>query len=105
VCYVLALQAFLAAFGTSFAVSSGNGDFVICHGDASADAGRGTNTGKAPCALCAIAAGASGLLPQPAAALHPAAGAGQRIMPVRTAEAVIQRPARAGFSRGPPILA
>ena len=104
-CYVLALQAFLAAYGTAFAVSRGESGFVICHGDGSTPARDTANADKAPCALCAVASAASGLLPEaPVSFVTPAIVAG-RVVYADTTVTFPSPPRRAGLSRAPPSFA
>jgi hypothetical protein len=110
VCYVLILQAFLAAFGTVLAVartSVSDASFVICHsGDALAPASGDTGTSDIlPCALCAVAAAAGGLLPD---AISVAAAPLLATAVLSNADTLAIFPAasvRAGLSRAPPVFA
>jgi hypothetical protein len=106
-CYALALQAFLAAFGTAFAVAreaQSYATFAICHSTAPQapvrdDAGRQATI---PCMLCAVAAAAGGLPADSfAIVLAPpttAGGLSHADTPVIAAAA----PVRAGLARAPP---
>ena len=76
-CYVVAMQAFLAAFGTTMAAARATAfdPFrVICHsGDSERPRnGDSRNPEKLPCIVCAAAAAALGLEsgPAPLAAIH-----------------------------------
>ena len=107
-CYALVLQAFFAGFGTgvatSYARSAAEG-FTICHGGGRTAPPSGDSNAKFPCALCALAAAVSGLLPDPvSAALAPLNGGG--IVRFANADAVVVTAhPRAGLSRAPPIFA
>jgi hypothetical protein len=110
VCYAVALQAFLAAFETTVAVSRPgipDAALIICHGadDTSPLTGDTGNSKKLPCVLCAAAAAATGLLPDPLPAT---------VMPLSLVGCVnftnattnpTHPPARAGSSRAPPNFA
>jgi hypothetical protein len=104
-CYVLALQAFLTAFGGSVAAGQDESAFVICHGDGAVPPGDSQKHEKLACALCTLAAAASGPLPAapPAPAVPPVAAT--RFALTGTVANFIPRPARAGLSRAPPSLA
>ena len=105
-CYLIVLQAFLAAYSTAFAVSQAGGTaagFVICHnaGDDPLPDPDSRTPAKVPCVLCAIAASASGLPPDPMLTLvaPPIAG---RIQSADVPVIVRSSPARAGMARAPP---
>ena len=109
-CYVVVLQAFLAAYSTAFAVSQAGGaaaGFVICHNggdDAPLNSDSRTPAGV-PCALCAMAASANALPPEPMlAAVAPPAVAAQ-LQPIDLAVIVPPASVRAGLSRAPPQFA
>jgi hypothetical protein len=109
-CYVFALQGFLAAYGAAVAVSQVNGSaagFIICH-NAGGDGPTDPNTrtpASVPCALCAIGASASGVVPDPILGIvAPSMVASQ----VRHTDitGIVNRPsARAGLARAPPRFA
>ena len=109
-CYLFALQGFLAAYGAAVAVSQVNGSaagFIICH-DAGSDGPADPNTrtpASFPCALCAIGASASGVVPDPKLSIVvPSMVDGH----VRHTDiiAIVNRPcARAGLARAPPQFA
>lgn len=109
-CYVLALQAFLAAHGAAFAAvaaAQGGAGLVICHsgGGPTAPDPAERPVAHLPCALCAIAASAGGL---PAAANVLAAAAwiySHRVAPAEIAAVVAFPLPRAGFARAPPRFA
>jgi hypothetical protein len=109
VCYAVALQAFLAAFETTVAVSrprTPDAALIICHGaeDTSPSTG-GTGSEKLPCALCAAAAAATGLLPNPVATtLKPLSLVGC-VSFTNATTSPTHPPARAGSSRAPPYFA
>ena len=104
-CYVLALQAFLSAFGVSVAASQDETAFVICHGDGSAPAGDNRRHEKLACALCTLAAAANGPLPvAPSASVVPLVTA-SRFSPADVVSTFSPRPARAGLARAPPDFA
>jgi hypothetical protein len=109
-CYVVAMQAFLAAFGTTMAAARATGFdplLVICHsGDSERPSSGDTrNPEKLPCIVCATAAAALGLEsdPAPLAAIHfvPAG----RISSTPATVVAHHPPARAGHSRAPPSFA
>ena len=110
VCYVLALQAFFAAFDTAVALFQGNatnGALVICHNanSASPSSGGPGQPEKLSCVLCAIAAAGSALLPDPVADVFaPRALAGGLNVPKSIAVST-RPPARDGRSRAPPSFA
>jgi hypothetical protein len=106
----IVIQAFLSASETTVAVtqaSDPHGWLTICHGAESTTPSK-DKTGipqKLPCAMCALAAAASGLLPDlVCAAIPPRIEARQTQLP-RSIAVISQAPARAGFSRAPPTLA
>jgi hypothetical protein len=109
-CYVVAMQAFLAAFGTTMAAAraSAFGPLqVICHSGDSERPGNGDtrNPEKLPCIVCAAAAAALGLESSftGLAAIHfvPAG----RVASAPAAVIAYHPPARAGLSRAPPSFA
>jgi hypothetical protein len=109
ICYVLALQAFLAAFGTAHAVGRANafdGSLVICHGaGAAADTDDTGNAERPPCVLCAVAVAGGGLLPDPVAVVIPPA---MVVGAIDVPHVVILGglpPPRAGLARAPPSFA
>jgi hypothetical protein len=110
VCYAVALQAFLAAFETTVAVSRpGTPDvaLVICHGadDNSPSTGGTGNSEKLPCALCAAAAAATGLLPDPIPATVTPLSLVGCVSFTNATTSPIHPPARPGSSRAPPYFA
>ena len=107
-CYALVLQAFFAGFGngvaTSYASSAADG-FTICHGNGGTTPPPGDSNAKFPCALCALAAAGSGLLPNPVlATLAPLIGGGI-VRFANAAVVVVTAHPRAGLSRAPPVCA
>jgi hypothetical protein len=109
-CYVFAIQTFLSAFETTIAAAHAPASdtwLVICHGVDSTlpSSGGAGNPEKLPCVLCAVAAGALGLLPDPVppavAQLLSAGLAGF----THAVAIVYQPPSRAGYSRAPPSFA
>ena len=109
VCYVLALQAFLAAYGTAFAVSRGPAfdGVVICHGagDIAPSSDGTTPAEKLPCAVCAVAAAGGGLIPDLAVTIAPSLAAAASIGIAGTIEIRVTPSPRAGLSRAPPSFA
>jgi hypothetical protein len=107
-CYALVLQAFFAGFGNGIATgyASGTADgFTICHGSGGTTPPPGDSNAKLPCALCALTAAGSGLLPDPvSAAVAPLIGGGI-VYFVNVAAVVVTTNPRAGLSRAPPIFA
>ena len=106
-CYALVLQAFFAGFGnglaTGYASSAADG-FIVCHGSGGTAPPSDDSNAKFPCALCALAAAGSGLLPDPvSAALAPLIGGGI-VYFANAAAAVVAAHPRAGLSRAPPIF-
>ena len=110
VCYAVALQAFLAAFETTVAVSrprTPDASLIICHGadGTSPSTGDTGNSKKLPCVLCAAAAAAKGLLPDPVpATVTPLSLVGCVSFTNATTNPT-HPPARAGSSRAPPNFA
>jgi hypothetical protein len=109
-CYVVALQAFLAAFGTTMAAARTTAFDplgVICHsGDRDRPSNGDSRTPeKLPCIVCAAAAAALGLEsgPAPLAAIHFAIAG--RISSAPVVIAAYRPPPRAGLSRAPPSFA
>jgi hypothetical protein len=108
-CYVVAMQAFLAAFGTTMAAARAtvfDPLLVICHsGDSEQPSNGDPRNPEKPCIVCAAAAAAPGLEsdPAPLAAIHFVI-AGR----VSSAPATVDAhhpPSRAGHSRAPPSYA
>jgi hypothetical protein len=110
VCYVLALQAFFAAFERAVALSQANvtdGALVICHSanNASPSTGGTGKREKLSCVLCAVAAAGGGVLPDPVAtAFAPREPAGS-VSFAKSIAISIRPPARDGRSRAPPGFA
>jgi hypothetical protein len=106
-CYALALQTFFVGFGNGVATSYASSDtdsFTICHGGGTTPP-SGDSNAKFPCALCALAAAGSGLLPDPvSAALAPLIDDGI-VRFANAAALVVTAHPRAGLSRAPPIFA
>jgi len=107
-CYALVLQAFFAGFGNGVAsgyASSAADGFTVCHGSDGTAPPSGDSNAKFPCALCALAATGSGLLPDPvSAALVPLIGGGI-VHFANSAAVVVTTNQRAGQARAPPIFA
>jgi hypothetical protein len=106
-CYALALQAVLAAFGTALAAGqagSAEQGFAICHGGDGGvpTGGDGGNSDKLPCALCAVAVAGGGLLPTESLAPTAPRILASRIAVADCAEVLRAAPARAGLARAPP---
>jgi len=104
-CYVLALQAVLTAFGVSLAAGLDQSGFVICHSDGTAPAGDAQKPEKLPCALCALAAAANGPLPDAPSALGERLVTASRFALAEAVATFSPRPARAGLARAPPDFA
>jgi hypothetical protein len=109
-CYVVAMQAFLAAFGTTMAAARATAFdplLVICHSGDSERPGNGDtrNPEKLPCIVCAAAAAALGLEsgPAPLTAIHFVATG--RVVPALAVAVAYHPPSRAGLSRAPPSFA
>jgi hypothetical protein len=104
-CYVIALQAILAAYGTALAVSAAAPpSLIVCH-NAGSEAPADTGARGVPCALCATAASATGL---PTAGGPTIAGLqffSHRIQPLEVLAGVTTPIARAGLARAPPQFA
>ncbi len=109
ICYVLALQAFLAAFGTAHAVGRANafdGSLVICHGaGVAADTGDTRTTERPPCVLCAVAVAGGGLVPDPVGVVFPPAVVVGAIDVLHVVILGSPPPPRAGLARAPPSFA
>ena len=109
-CYVVAMQAFLAAFGTTMAAARTTAFDplqVICHSGDSEQPSNGDtrNPEKLPCIVCAAAAAALGLESRLGAA-HRNPFRDRRTRLVRPAAVAAYRPPpRAGLSRAPPSFA
>jgi hypothetical protein len=112
ICYALALQAFLAAHGTAFAVARPDpfgGNLIICHGaggsgPVAADSGSPAGGEQPPCALCAVAAAAGALTSNPIAVAIPRVLAGSVGIP--GAQPIAAPPVvRSGLARAPPSFA
>jgi hypothetical protein len=105
-CYVVVLQAFLAAYSAAFAAgqTGAAADFVICHSaDNNAPPAPHSRVPVAvPCALCAMAASANALPPDPAAVVAPLSVA-HRIQLLDIAIITSPPPSRAGLARAPPL--
>jgi uncharacterized membrane protein YeiH len=110
VCYVLALQAFFAAFERAVALSQANATdavLVICHSanNASPSTGGTGKSEKPSCVLCAVAAAGGGVLPDPVATIFaPRVLAGSASF-AKSIAISIRSPARDGRSRAPPRFA
>jgi hypothetical protein len=110
VCYAVALQAFLAAFETTVAVSrprTSEAALIICHGadDTSPSTGGTGNSEKLPCVFCAAAAAATGLLPDPVLATVMPLSLVGGVSFINATTNPTHPPARAGSSRAPPNFA
>ena len=107
-CYALVLQAFFAGFGNglamSYAGSAVNGS-IICHGVGGTTLPAPDTDAKFPCALCALAAAGSGLLPDPVSATVAPLIGGGIVHFANAAAAVVTAHPRARLSRAPPICA
>jgi hypothetical protein len=108
-CYVFALQGFLAAYSAALAVSQANGTAAgfICHnagGDGPADPNTRTPASLS-CALCAIGASACGVVPDPILSIVAPSMAAGRVRHTDITVIVNRPPARAGFARAPPRFA
>ena len=106
-CYVIVLQAFLAANSTAFAVSQAGGaaaGFVICHnvGDDTPLGPDSRTPAGVPCALCAMAASSNGLPPDPSLAVVAPPTVAQLVRPLGIVIVASSPPARAGLARAPP---
>jgi hypothetical protein len=105
-CYALAFQAFFAAYGIAMASSPGPdaAGFIICHN--TSDETPGNSDQKAPanihCALCALAAQASGVLAPPIVTIAAPATIAARVGHAAVAQTLHPVPARAGLARAPP---
>ena len=106
-CYVVALQAFLAAYSAAFAASQTGAaaGFVICHSaDSNAPPAPHSRVPVAvPCALCAMAASANGLPPDPVLAVVAPISVAHRIRPLDIEVVTSPPPSRAGLARAPPL--
>jgi hypothetical protein len=109
-CYVVAMQAFLAAFGATMAAARATAFdplLVICHtGDSERPSNGDTrNPEKLPCIVCAAAAAALGLVsntaPLSAVDFVPAG----RVSSAPATVGAHHPPSRAGHSRAPPSFA
>jgi hypothetical protein len=112
ICYALALQAFLAAYGTAFAVARPDpfgGGLLICHGAAGsgpavADSGVPASGEQPPCALCAVAAAGGAIAPAPVSIMVLQVPVGTVDIP--SASPVAPTPAHgSGLARAPPNVA
>ena len=109
-CYVVAMQAFLAAFGTTMAAARATAFdplLVICH---SSDRGRPSNGDtrnpeKIPCIVCAAAAAALGLASNPAPLAAIDFVVTGRVAAAPATVVAHHPPSRAGHSRAPPSFA
>jgi hypothetical protein len=107
-CYLVALQALLAAYGTAIAASKA-GDtaagFVICHGnETTPDPANGT-VPNVPCALCGMVTSAGGLPLAAIATLAAPLTVSHRLRPLDNAAIVPLLARRAGLARAPPQFA
>ena len=109
-CYVVAMQAFLAAFGTTMAAARATAFdplLVICHSGDSGQPSNGDtrNPEKLPCIVCAAAAAALGLEsdPAPLATIHFVITG--RVSSTPATVVAHHPPSRAGHSRAPPSFA
>ena len=109
-CYVVAMQAFLAAFSTTMAAARAtvfDPLLVICHSGDSEQPSNGDtgNPEKLLCIVCAAAAAAPGLEsnPVPLAAIHFVIAG--RVSSARATVVAHHPPSRAGHSRAPPSYA
>jgi len=107
-CYALVLQAFFTGFGngvaTGYASSAADG-FTVCHGSGGTAPPSGDSNAKFPCALCALAATGSGLLPDPVSAALVPLISGGIVHFANSAAVVVTTNQRAGQARAPPIFA
>jgi CopC domain len=102
-CYAFVLQAVFAAYGTASLASSPDeaAGFIICH-NADGDAPSSPKTQiptSAPCVLCAMAASASGLLPEAVVTIAAPSTVGGRIRHTHSCIVVSPPPVRAGLAR------
>jgi hypothetical protein len=112
ICYALALQAFLAAYGTAFVVARPDpfgGHLVICHGaggsgPAAAEGGSSPSGQQPPCALCAVAAAAGALAPGKISVAVPRVLTDSAGIPVALPLAAPPT-GRSGLARAPPSVA
>ena len=110
VCYVLALQAFFAAFERAAALSQTNvadGALVICHraNNTSPSTGGTGKPEKLSCVLCAVAAAGGGILPDPVATTFAPGVLAGGVNFAKSTAISIRPPARDGRSRAPPRFA
>jgi Protein of unknown function (DUF2946) len=108
VCYVLALQAFFAAFETAVALSQANvtdGALIICHSadNASPSSGGTGKPEKLACLFCLVAAAGGGVLPDPVAIIFAPLAGGVEF--AKSIAILIRPPVRDGCSRAPPRFA
>ena len=106
-CYLIVLQAFVAAHGSAFAVSQAGGTaagFIICHntGDDTQESPDPRVPASVPCTLCAMAASASGLPPDPVLTVVAPPTVAGRVQPIDIAVIASPPLARAGLARAPP---
>ncbi|MFL6798749.1 MAG: DUF2946 family protein [Xanthobacteraceae bacterium] len=108
-CYVIAAHAFVAGYGLAFAMASAGDTLagaVICHGNAS-DEPRSPSEDNPPhvnCALCAIAASASGLPSNPSWTLVAPPVLSCQLQLSQGHRIVVRTIRRAGLARAPPHL-
>jgi hypothetical protein len=109
-CTVVAMQTFLAVFGTTMAAARATAFdplLVICHsGDSERPSNGDSRTPeKLPCIVCAAAAAALGLEsgPAPLAAIHFVIAG--RVSHAPAIVSAYHPPPRAGLSRAPPSFA
>ncbi len=109
-CYVIALQAILAASASAFAVGGAGGtaaSFAICHSasqDVPSRSGDGTAS-DVPCAVCATMASAGSMPPQAGLAVTPPSSAGHDLSALAMAGPRGFPNSRAGLARAPPPFA
>ena len=107
VCYVLALQAFLAAYGTTLAVAQARAEtgFAICHGAGGSEPATDESGTKLPCVMCAVAAAGGGLAPEAGAVTAAPLVVAGRLALVDAVTLPAATPVRAGLARAPPSFA
>jgi hypothetical protein len=108
-CYVVAIQALVAAYATALAVVA-KGDvaagFAICH-NAGADTASNPHQGsdaKLPCALCAVAASVASLPAGAGPVVATPISVSHHMRPPHHAAVPVLPTPRAGLARAPPLL-
>jgi hypothetical protein len=106
-CYVVAFQAFFAAYSIAGAASDVGGTiagFIICHsaGDDATPRPDSGNVPNVPCALCAMATSAGGLLPIATSAAAAPLTVSHRLRPPYIVVTRAPSAVRAGLARAPP---